>query len=466
MILPFLVCFSVLLGPNNSGNSGEAGELFPTLSPEVEQRYVFFDTLATDLTAYHYPTEKFLPLTSAFADFRQSHFHGGVDISTFGKTGYPVYASREGSVVRISVSPYGYGKMLLLRHPDGFYTRYAHLKKFNSVIETRVRRLQKSKGIYPVEIQLPEGELYVEQGEVIAYTGNTGVGDAHLHFEILDQEMNPVNPLLFPQIASVVADKYPPEFRRLAFTPLTEFSIVNGTSEPCVVDVVKNVTGEYVCQQVVYVRGLIGLSVRASDQYYRGGYFNQCKFFACFLDDSLVFRSAINRVLGKDYRQSALHYDFDLYNNGELYFQKLYVEPGNRLPLYFRLPAGSGILCTNTLTPGIHMVRIVAYDEAKNSSVLIARIAVAHTEDPVLSFKEKFSQPARATEQEEFTSPTYDIRLPVKEEIRSSLTLSYDLRRDFLVLRVGSHLPFTLRPSLWLSTPSRRFPIDINAVDM
>jgi len=47
-----------------------------------------------------------------------------IDISTHGRQGYPVFASRSGYVSRISISPYGYGKMLQLRHSDLSHTHY------------------------------------------------------------------------------------------------------------------------------------------------------------------------------------------------------------------------------------------------------------------------------------------------------------------------------------------------------
>jgi murein DD-endopeptidase MepM/ murein hydrolase activator NlpD len=52
--------------------------------------------------------------------------------------------------------------VIYIRHDDGYETRYAHLTSFNVRAGTKVK-----------------------QGQVIAKSGNTGVGSGpHLHFEI------------------------------------------------------------------------------------------------------------------------------------------------------------------------------------------------------------------------------------------------------------------------------------------
>jgi len=460
MILPALNIVSLFLIWNLNI---ETSLTLPNYSipPEVEHRYELFDTLRTDRTLYRWPAQRNLLITSSFGDFRQTHFHAGVDVSTFGKIGLPVYASREGSVALVSVSPYGYGKMILLRHPDGFYTRYAHLSRFNRKIETVIRNAQKKKGVYPVDIELQENEIFVQQGELIAYTGNTGAGDEHLHFEILDENQNPVDPLLFPDIASLLHDDQAPQFRSIALTPLTENSTVNGTHQPLVVDVVKKSSGEYSISKAIEVRGCVGLSVHASDQYRYGGYRNQCKRLQCYLDDSLTFQLEIKRIPDADYQQIALHYDYSLISNGKQYFQRLYVEPGNRLPLYARRPAGSGIINTSLLTSGSHKVKIYAYDESQNSSVVTFAIkTLSDNSFPTLS--ENFSQPAPLDAEEE-SIPEYEISFSQVGATTSSIDLSAQLKPDYLLVQIDSYLPFSNRPTVWFTSTHRRVPIDILA---
>jgi len=107
-------------------------------------------------------------LTSYFGP-RWGRNHNGVDWGI--STGSTVVASSGGRVVSAGWNG-GYGYSVLLQHPDGRQTRYAHLSK----------------------ITVSSGE-YVNQGERIGLSGNTGNSTGpHLHFEIIING-SPVNPL-------------------------------------------------------------------------------------------------------------------------------------------------------------------------------------------------------------------------------------------------------------------------------
>lgn len=102
---------------------------------------------------------------------RWGGFHEGLDIAV--PTGTPVRASKEGYVT-FSGWNGGYGNAIDIDHGGGVVTRYAH----NS-------RLLVSRG------------SFVYQGQVIAYSGNTGRSTGpHLHFEIRLNN-RPVNPIRY-----------------------------------------------------------------------------------------------------------------------------------------------------------------------------------------------------------------------------------------------------------------------------
>src|SRR5947207_7045079 len=77
------------------------------------------------------PLEIPIQLSANFGDIREDHFHTGIDIRTHEKIGYKVYAAADGYVSRIKVSPYGYGKVLYVTHPNGYMTVYGHLDHFS-----------------------------------------------------------------------------------------------------------------------------------------------------------------------------------------------------------------------------------------------------------------------------------------------------------------------------------------------
>ena len=87
--------------------------------------------------------------------------HQGIDIA--GPKGTPVVAADAGFVANVSVSQYGYGKMIIIDHGNGYQTLYGHLNGFNV-----------------------EAGQSVARGDVIGYRGSTGRSTGpHLHFEVL-----------------------------------------------------------------------------------------------------------------------------------------------------------------------------------------------------------------------------------------------------------------------------------------
>ena len=351
--------------------SPESGAIRERLTSSwIEQVYAPSDTLRTDLSDYIWPTNASTVITSAFADYRRTHLHEGIDISTNNQKGYPVYASRDGYVSRVFISRRGYGKMLTVRHPDGFVTMYAHLQRFTGPIDDFAKSIQKRTKRYSLETDLDPSMFPVSKGDVIAYTGNTGIGAAHLHFEVRDSTSNPINPLLLPHVASALSDEIPPEFQMVAFTPLNRSSKVLGRIKAWTGDAKKEGFGSYTLAQPVKLSGSVGISVRATDQADVLKYRTGCYRFEMTIDGQLLFSSAKNYILGGEAHLVSSYYDKNLLRAKKGRFEKLYVESGNRLPFYNRLPEGSGTIETSDFEPGEHILKIATWDLSGNESTL------------------------------------------------------------------------------------------------
>jgi murein DD-endopeptidase MepM/ murein hydrolase activator NlpD len=90
----------------------------------------------------------------------QYYIHKGIDIATY-RAGDPVVATADGQVVTVEYA-YDFGNYVIIRHKHGYYTRYAHLQRYNVSVGQRV-----------------------QQNEVIGYIGNTGISTGpHLHYEV------------------------------------------------------------------------------------------------------------------------------------------------------------------------------------------------------------------------------------------------------------------------------------------
>ncbi|NPA17309.1 M23 family metallopeptidase [Persephonella sp.] len=97
-------------------------------------------------------------------------FHPGVDLRA--KWGTPVYATARG-LVEYAGKKGNYGKLIIIQHNYGFKTLYGHLSR----------------------IKVKTGD-YVEKGQLIGYSGSTGlINGPHLHYEVryLQRPLNPVN---------------------------------------------------------------------------------------------------------------------------------------------------------------------------------------------------------------------------------------------------------------------------------
>lgn len=335
-----------------------------------------FDTVRTNLHDYIWPTDASMKVTSAFAEYRSNHFHGGIDISTNGHAGYNVYAVRDGYVCRIRISPTGYGKMLFVRHPDGYASTYAHLKTFSAAINKVARDEQLRRETYAIDLPLGPGILPVRKGDLIAYSGNTGFGPPHLHFELRDENLNPVNPLLCPNYA--IKDDIPPFIRRLAVMPLDATSMVDGERSPRYFSRFPRQNHHLIIPETIRLDGEVGFGLEAGDlsegTWSRAG-IHGLEFY---LDDSLRYTMELNRLPAEETKLIDLHYDLKSLLNGRGKFQKLFIDKGNTLPFYNHLPEGSGVIHAAQLAEGKHAFRIVCTDNMGNSTELQGTLTADH----------------------------------------------------------------------------------------
>jgi murein DD-endopeptidase MepM/ murein hydrolase activator NlpD len=99
-----------------------------------------------------------------------TRMHQGIDFAV--PSGTPIMAAGDGTVATAGRSG-GYGNLLVIRHNSGYSTAYGHLSRFARGLKAGAR---------------------VRQGEVVAYSGNTGLSTGpHLHYEIR-LSGKPVNP--------------------------------------------------------------------------------------------------------------------------------------------------------------------------------------------------------------------------------------------------------------------------------
>lgn len=275
-----------------------------------------------------------LYLAGNFGELRSNHFHAGLDMKTNQVEGLPIYATAEGYVSRIKISLYGYGKVLYVKHPNGYTTVYAHLQRFNDKIESYVRDRQYAKQAFEIEIFPGPGDLPVTKSEVIARSGNTGgSGGPHLHFEIRDSGTEiPINPLLF---GFDVKDTRSPVLKTVSIYPLNDTSTVNGKPEPLHL-ALRGADGRYTIpgMRSLRARGVIGFGIETVD--YFNGSSNRCGAYEIelFADGNRIYSHRMEEIPFALSRYINSHLDYGESKRSRKRIQRSFLEPNNRLSIY------------------------------------------------------------------------------------------------------------------------------------
>ncbi len=351
--------------------------------PGTRLTYPDPDSVNVNFRGYIWPTDASHKITSSFAEYRTAHFHGGIDISTNGTVGHKVYSVQDGYLYRIRITPNGYGKMLYVRHTDGYLSTYAHLQSFNGKIAELARAEQYRTGSYEIDLVYDTPVVRLKKGEVIAYTGDTGFGPPHLHFEIRDGNLNPVNPLLGKSFR--MEDDIPPTIYRFLVRPLDGGSTVNDRGDPRIYSRFPRKNGQYRIGEKIRVRGQIGFAVETKDRSNGVGGRTGVHTMELLVDGKRIFQSSLNGVPLDKTKQIYIHYDLPMIVEGKGKFQKLYIEKGNELPLYGGTPADGGVVRTDGLAEGDHEFTVRCTDIYGNTSTLAGTIVVDHP--PVIALR-------------------------------------------------------------------------------
>ncbi|HKK24425.1 MAG TPA: M23 family metallopeptidase, partial [Gracilimonas sp.] len=173
---------------------------------------------------YLWPTDSGTYLSATFGETRSAHFHAGLDIKTWGREGYRVFAARDGILYRLLVTERGYGNAIYLKHSDNTFTTYAHLQRFNSEFQQLADSIRMQDHSFEMDSNFEVLAIPVNKGDVIGYTGSTGIGPPHLHFEIRDSLDKPINAL---HANFSIKDSLPPVFSSLIVEPITDKSRIN-----------------------------------------------------------------------------------------------------------------------------------------------------------------------------------------------------------------------------------------------
>ena len=277
-------------------------------------------------------------LAGTVGEIRSSHFHTGIDVKTGGRTGLPVYAVADGFVYRAKVSAGGYGLALYLQHPDGSFSVYAHLEKFEDRLQQWVITKQYEEESFEINLFPDKDQFRVKRGDVIGYSGNTGSSSGpHLHFEIRDKNQRPIDVLSlgFEEIKDNIA----PVVKKIAFETLEEDATVNGFFGRHEFELIKK-NGAYTPTVPIHLKGNIGIEMYAYDPMDQVSNKNGIVKTQLKIDQKKEFEE-IKTVLSFSKQRNALvHYNYEAAKKGRKRFNRLFLADGNEQSFYTKTNRG------------------------------------------------------------------------------------------------------------------------------
>ncbi len=314
------------------------------------------------------PLEPFPGLTSGFGEYREGgRFHAGLDYSTGGHTGAVVRAVADGWVERVRTSGVGYGRSLYLRLADGRTAVYGHLDRFAPALEAYVAARQDSSGNYEQDLWPRAGALRFRAGETIAWSGQTGAGPPHLHFELRRGDLN-----LHPMKQGIaIADRTPPSIAAVTCTPAEPGARVGERFDSW--------RGEFQGTKALSgptVRGPFFLGLDTWDQI--GSRSNHLATYRLRveLDGRPAYEAVLDSVSWDDMAIADRVFELATTRAGMSDRRSLQSIPGDR----------SGVVRRGSprweLAPGPHVLRFLAEDEAGNRTTRTLEIRAIGARDP------------------------------------------------------------------------------------
>jgi len=310
-----------------------------------------------------------MSLSANFGELRPNHWHMGLDIRTDQKENVPVFASGDGYVAHIGIRPQSFGKFIIINHPNGYSTLYAHLNEFYPALEKYVREKQTEKESWTIEIDFSEKDFKVKKGNEIAKSGNTGGSEGpHLHFEIRETKTGrSLNPLLF---GMPLQDDVAPTLLKLA---MYDRSISTYDQTPKIFPLKKTDSGYVILKMPLLKTAFKRLSfaIQAVDKFTGSQNGNGIYTARIFKDEEPIAEFVLDEIDYSETEYVNAQIDYRYYKAGKGYFQHISPLPGKEERVY-HIYNGDGLIhLDDTLQ---HTITIQVGDANENFSTTSFRI--------------------------------------------------------------------------------------------
>lgn len=351
------------------------------------------------------PLEIPLILSGTFGELRSNHFHSGLDIKTQQQTGLNVHASGPGYISRIKVQQWGFGRAIYIQHPNGYTTVYGHLKAFSPKIEAYVKKRQYKQESWEIELYPSAEELPVKQGEIIAFSGNSGSsGGPHLHFEIREGAL-PMNPMRF---GIDIQDSRKPIINSVFVYPVGDKAYANRKGKRQKLRLIRLGNGTFKTEKI-QAFGAIGFGVSTVDQLDFAPNKDGIYKIQTFCNGSNNFNMAFNSFSFSESRYLNRMIDYSYYKEYDDRIQKLFIQPNNPLSIYDGV-VNKGLINIKNGQDYVYTIKVS--DFAGNTSTVRIPVEGHQAQNVQFEAVEKTNYYARANHASVFEEGIFDVYIP------------------------------------------------------
>ncbi|MDD3001712.1 MAG: M23 family metallopeptidase [Candidatus Riflebacteria bacterium] len=330
-----------------------------------------------------WPIDIEISQSSSFAELRGMRHHAGIDLRTKQRNGFPIIAIEDGYVSRVGVSFRSYGKVIYIDHPKlNAKVVYGHMQDFNGKLKEYVdKKLKKIGKPFGINDYFKPGRFPVKKGDIVGFTGETGSGPSHLHFEMRTMSDEPLAPALFGYRPP---DSIFPVFHDLYIEPMAYGTVIENSFLPFKMKCIKKSAAYYALAKVPSVFGRIGFQSGISDSNGVGNKFGIEKV-SLIVNGKILIERLFHKYSYSEDRQASWVFDcFKTAIRSTGYVYNLFKWPFETLDYAKSYEGYSGFLNTLEYPAGKLNFAIKAYDYGNNNIKADGAITCTN-----ISFKDK-----------------------------------------------------------------------------
>ena len=116
---------------------------------------------------FRWPTELNPDIVANMGELRSNHWHMGLDVRTNAQVNKKIVAAADGYISFVGIRPLSFGRWIVINHPNGLSTLYAHLNTFEPRLEAYITEHQYKNESWGTELKIPDGLFPVKKGDFI-----------------------------------------------------------------------------------------------------------------------------------------------------------------------------------------------------------------------------------------------------------------------------------------------------------